>query len=422
MIAVAVLPNGDVVAGGDFGIAGGVAVNGIARWNGSAWLPLGSGMTAGIVRPYIQALAVLPNGDLVAAGLFVTAGGAPANGIARWNGSTWSPLGSGIGGPAFVSVSALAVLPNGDLVAGGSFTSAGGVSTNRIARWDGSTWSPLGSGMDDTVAALVVLPNGDLVAGGAFTTAGGVSANRIARWDGTSWSALGSGVAAAAFTYVLSFAVLPNGDLVAGGAFRIAGGVAANGIARWDGSAWSALGLGLGSGGGVTALAMLPSGQLAAGGGFLTAGGQVAACFARYVTPCPALATTSGAACASSGGANTLAAVTLPWVDATYRTRATGLPSLAIVAVVNGLSTLAIPLAAVLPPAPAGCSLLVFPDLVDAVLTTTGTVDAQLALPNTPSLAGTVLHQQLVALQLDAAGNFVQVTSTNRLTATIGSF
>ena len=47
---------------------------------------------------------------------------------------------------------------------------------------------------------------------------------------------------------------------------------------------------------------------------------------------------------------------------------------------------------------------MVFPDLVDAVLTTTGTVDAQLAL------------------QLDAAGNVVQVTSTNRLTVTIGSF
>jgi len=76
----------------------------------------------------------------------------------------------------------------------------------------------------------------------------------------------------------------------------------------------------------------------------------------------------------------------------------------------------------VLPPSPAGCSLLVSPDVVDALVTTTGTVDAQLTLPNNPALAGTVLHQQLVALQLDALGNIVQNTSSNRLTATVGSF
>jgi hypothetical protein len=90
--------------------------------------------------------------------------------------------------------------------------------------------------------------------------------------------------------------------------------------------------------------------------------------------------------------------------------------------VVNGVSTTSLALASVLPPAPAGCLLLVSPDVVDAVVTTTGTVDAQLALPNTPSLAGIVLHQQFVVLQLDALGNIVQNTSTNRLTATVGAF
>ncbi|MFN5496843.1 MAG: hypothetical protein ACK5C3_09770, partial [bacterium] len=73
---------------------------------------------------------------------------------------------------------ALAVLPNGDLVAGGGFTTAGGGTANRIARWNGSSWRQLGSGMDGGVSALAVLPNGDLVAGGSFTTAGGVTTNR----------------------------------------------------------------------------------------------------------------------------------------------------------------------------------------------------------------------------------------------------
>ena len=135
-------------------------------------------------------LAVLPNGDLVAGGQFTTAGGVAANRIARWDGSSWSSLGSGLNGTVF----GLAVLPSGDLVAGGTFTTAGGAAARYVARWDGSSWSPLGSGMNGDVYALAVLPNGDLVAGGFFTTAGGVAVNRVARWNGTSWSPLGSGM------------------------------------------------------------------------------------------------------------------------------------------------------------------------------------------------------------------------------------
>lgn len=90
-------------------------------------------------------------------------------------------------------VRAVAVLPDGSLVAGGSFSTAGGVLVNKIARWNGSSWAPLGNGMNGSVSALALMPNGDVVAGGDFTTAGGMAANRVARWDGTAWSALGSG-------------------------------------------------------------------------------------------------------------------------------------------------------------------------------------------------------------------------------------
>ena len=44
-----------------------------------------------------------------------------------------------------------------------------------------------------SVSALAV-SGSDLYAGGAFPTAGGGAANHVAKWNGSSWSALGSGM------------------------------------------------------------------------------------------------------------------------------------------------------------------------------------------------------------------------------------
>src|SRR5262249_19672618 len=149
---------------------------------------LGSGM-----NDLVYALTVYDDGSgpaLYAGGRFTTAGGVPANFIAKWDGTSWSALGSGIGG-TFPSVPAPAVYDDGGgpaLVAGGAFTTAGGVPANRIANWDGTSWSALGSGMNDLVLALTVYDDGGgpaLYDGGAFATAGEVGVNFIAKWDGT---------------------------------------------------------------------------------------------------------------------------------------------------------------------------------------------------------------------------------------------
>ncbi len=263
--AFARMPNGDIIAGGAFTAAGTVSAKNIARWNGTSWSSLGSG-TNGNVR----ALAVLPNGDLIAGGRFTTAGGATVNSLARWDGSQWSAVGTGVGGVSTPIVYSLAVLPNGDVVAGGFFTAAGGVSASRIARWNGASWSSLGSGTNGDVRALAVLPNGDLIAGGTFSTAGGVSVNSIARWDGVNWTSLSSGMNDG----VNALAVLSNGDLVAGGRFSTAGGVVTSGIARWNGIAWSGFGQGVSSFSiaRVNAITVLANGNLIVGGHFDRAG------------------------------------------------------------------------------------------------------------------------------------------------------
>ena len=281
VLALAVYDDGGgpaLYAGGGFSSAGGVATIGVAKWNGSSWSSLGSGMNGGVFT-----LAVHDDGGgaaLYAAGNFTSAGGVAASRVAKWNGSSWSSLGSGV----HFDVWALAAYDAGggaELYAGGGFSSAA------IAKWNGSSWSPVGSGIYGHVRALVVHDDGGgaaLYAGGDFfTTAGGVVTGRVARWDGSSWTELGAMNPRA----VLALAVYDDGGgpaLYAAGGFSSAGGVPASRVARWDGSSWAALGNGVNSNF-VFALAVYDDGggpALYAGGGFSGAGGVAASRVAKW--------------------------------------------------------------------------------------------------------------------------------------------
>src|SRR4029453_19316449 len=85
-------------------------------------------------------------------------------------------------------VSALA-MSGSDLYVGGLFTNAGGGLASNTAKWDGRSWSALGSGIDGSVGALSI-SGSDVYAGGSFGMAGGSPARSIAKWNGTGWSAL----------------------------------------------------------------------------------------------------------------------------------------------------------------------------------------------------------------------------------------
>lgn len=230
--------SGNLYIGGEFTAVGDVLANRVAKWDGSHWSALGSGLNDRVVG-----VAVAGN-EVYVVGLFTTAGGITANKIAKWNGSSWSALGTGVIGVSVNYVEAVAVVGN-NVYVGGDFTTAGGISANRIARWNGSSWSALGSGITgDTFhgsphVTTLTASGSDLYVGGNFAAAGGVTANNIAKWDGSNWSALGSGVN----SIVWSLAASGN-DLYAGGQFWMAGGNSAFHIAKWDGNAWSALGAG----------------------------------------------------------------------------------------------------------------------------------------------------------------------------------
>jgi hypothetical protein len=119
-----------------------------------------------------------------------------------------------------------------------------------------------------------------------------------------------------------------------------------------------------------------------------------------------------------------LTAQTLPWVDGTLRTRGTGLPALALVVVDSGLVAIVpgFPLASVFAEAPLGCELRLLPIVEQLHVTTTGTVDASLLLPNTPPLVGVTFFQQMVAVEVDGAATILEITVSNALQLTAGAW
>lgn len=585
--SVAVLPGGDIVASGSWLTINGVAASNIARWDGTTWNPVGSGLDR-----YAQALDVAANGDLVATGTITTAGGLPAGGLARWSPTAgWSTMGAGIPLGGQNRTTCAISDANGDTIVGGYFVEIDGVPASRIARWDGTSWSPLvpgtdggvteieplddgsfviagefltlegvnsrriarwddgavtgfGSGADgyvtdvrpdpttgsaaflvageftriDGVAtgslalwdgivwqslaaplqntnavarhssgdlfaaglglgpaftpqvvqrtgtawtaigtiggnvdAIVELPGGDVIVAGEFTTIGGVTAARVARWDGTTWSAMGTGFQAQVSTLhiaadgtlyaagqfaehvarwngtswqsvgggtnsvVTALRDAPNGDLLAFGSFNAAGAIAADKVARWDGQSWSPISPiapGEVLDGAVTDSGLLLGGRLLPYGPMLGVG------LLELANSCAPAATSLATGCAGSGTPNTLTAIELAWVGGTYRAIAQGLPAQALVVDVFGLATTAPTL---LPQAAAGCTLVVRPDLPILGIATNGAATSSLAIPNVPALTGADFHHQVACFAIGPQQQIVEVTTSDALTLTIGA-
>ncbi len=261
-----------------------VSVRSIAAWNGSSWSAEGPKGVAPKVSGSLSSriYAVASSGDFVYfGGLFSAVGGVPANNLARYQRSTgtWSALGTGIGNGTDNAVRALLV-DGEDLYVGGDFSEVNvgeETAASRLARWDGTTWHPVGSGagegLDSQVLALARC-GGDVYVGGSFDEANlgePVVANRLARWDGASWSAVGSGAGNGLSGPVFALAC-DGDDLYAGGSFLLANlgeSLPVHRLARWDGQAWHALGSegGDGANGFVFALGAR-DGELYVGGSF----------------------------------------------------------------------------------------------------------------------------------------------------------
>ena len=273
----------DLFVGGNFTKAGNVNATNIARWDGTNWWALGDGLNGNTngFYPYVHSLTTDTNGNLFAAGLFRFAGVLAVNNVARWNGTSWSALGGGLFNGSSPIINDVKFY-NGSLYAAGSFRSAGGVNATNLARWDGSQWFALGGGPSGTNNALAFVGT-NLYTVGTFTNIGGVKMLNCAHWNGAAWEPVAAGAAGEISTEA-ACAGSGGGMFYAGGSFVRAGNAGILGIARWDGSQWLSLNGSQTKGIFLTAreVRVVGSDIYVGSSGMLLAGGAVASRIARW--------------------------------------------------------------------------------------------------------------------------------------------
>ncbi len=226
-----------LIVGGKFDSIGSVPAINIARWDGINFTPIGTGLVIEVLS-----LAIYNNE------IYATNGYSANNfKIYKWDGNSWSVFAN-----PNDNVRCLKVY-NGKLYAGGNFSVIDGVLLKGIGVYDGVSWSDIGGGVDDPGCGFcswvedIEFVDTMMYIGGAFATAGSTPVSNIAKWDGTTWSTLGTGVTGNSGIYdgwVFTIEDF-NNELFVGGNFDSAGGVLCSQVAKWNGNNWAALGNGL---------------------------------------------------------------------------------------------------------------------------------------------------------------------------------
>ncbi|MBI3110387.1 MAG: hypothetical protein HYZ01_02340 [Ignavibacteriales bacterium] len=243
--------------GGKFSVIGGTIANNVIRWDGARWHSIGEGTENGVTGT-VEGLAYA-DGKLFVGGAISKAGSREVNSVAYWDGSAWHPLGIGdtngvrmiyrfddgttqVGRGHVWSLYAHSDM----LYIGGLLHLAGTDTTQGMTGWriSAGRWERFNGGLksryeNDLVYGMSFIVQGNsLFVGGKFDTAGGVHTRNIARWDGTAWSAVGGG----ANHWVRGLAANAQGTLFASGFFDSIGTRKVSGVGQWDGTSWEPVG------------------------------------------------------------------------------------------------------------------------------------------------------------------------------------
>lgn len=299
----------DIIITGEFASVSGVSCTYVARWNGTSWAAMGTGL------PAVGKCLAIYNGELyagvdaigsstlhkwngtawVASGPFTEpihtlyvdpvsntfyAGGqftTPGKYVAKLNGTTWAGMGAlPAGTSSFPAVNAISV-HNNTLYVGGTF--GGGTTTQYFAKWNNvSSFVNVHADQPNQPVFAMAQQDGNLFVGGAFSKIGTGNTRCLAQWDGSAWVAMASDFSGpnTALGGVRSIASY-KGQMYVAGMFSIISitGLTANNVARWNGCSWKDLNDGVSTVGvdsDAYALAVVGD-NLYIGGNFKNAGG-----------------------------------------------------------------------------------------------------------------------------------------------------
>lgn len=178
-------PSGLVAAqDGNLYVNGSMQLNGkdthcIAKWDGGHWVSVAP-------SAYSVSFAVAPSGKIYMSESKFD--GKPSI-IKEWSGGSWNNL--PIKGPSFGS---LVVASDGTLYAAKIHYIDKTDVRSTVIRWDGKRLTKIDKMRDAVIYSLVIGPDNAVYIGGVFDKFGKVKVSNIAKWDGVTCTPLGSGV------------------------------------------------------------------------------------------------------------------------------------------------------------------------------------------------------------------------------------
>jgi hypothetical protein len=223
--------------GGNFScVSGHDNTHAIARWNGSVWDSVPGGgvpFQNGVVNDMTT-----DNNELYICGTFSSVGGVAANLAAKFDGTTWSAIGSNYSFSPNDVFNAIEFY-HGNLYVGGTIHDSQG-NLFRLAMWDGTNWHFLNTPRGGSAGIWdMEVFNDELYVCGEFYFADGNPGNSVMRWNDTTWRDVGGSVQDYASPWsVMKQMRVHDGKLYCIGNFQMVGNVEARGLASWDGNLW----------------------------------------------------------------------------------------------------------------------------------------------------------------------------------------
>lgn len=181
------LPNGQIIIGGDISTYQGIPVNNVARLNTNGSLDTSFSIGNGGTHTMINQIFILPTGKILLSGNFSMIAGYNRNNFARLNANGSLDTTFQCGLPTVISINNATIDTTGKIIAVGEFYPNIDLNYQNMLRLNTNgtidTTLIIGFGPNDGVNNIHIQPDGKMIISGGFVNFNGDSRKRIARLE-----------------------------------------------------------------------------------------------------------------------------------------------------------------------------------------------------------------------------------------------